>query len=311
MDDQQAPIASEARSPIRARRWKDIPLRVYHGISDDRLMLIAAGVTYYAILALFPAIGVIVSVYGLFADPSSIAGHLDTLSGFAPGGAVDILRQELTRLTHQGKAALGIGFVVSLAIALWSANSGVSAIFDALNAVHEEKEKRGFVKYYTTTLIFTAGAVVLVLLSVAVLVALPLVLNYLPNPGVTAMLTKVVRWPALLVVVALALAVVYRYGPCRARPQWRWITWGSAFAAIAWLAISALFSWYVASFGSYNKTYGSLGAIIGFMTWMWVSILVVLIGAKLDAELELRTAPDRAAGSAGGGEANTVGPAQA
>ncbi|MGH7030226.1 MAG: YihY/virulence factor BrkB family protein, partial [Stellaceae bacterium] len=261
MDEQQAPIASEARSPIRARGWKHILLRVYHGISDDRLMLIAAGVTYYAILALFPAIGVIVSVYGLFADPSSIAGHLDTLSGFAPGGAVDILRQELTRLTHQGKAALGLGFVVSLAIALWSANSGVSAIFDALNAVHEEKEKRGFIKYYTTTLIFTAGAVVLVLLSVAVLVALPLVLDYLPNPGVTAMLTKIVRWPALLVVVALALAVVYRFGPSRARPQWRWITWGSAVAAVAWLAVSALFSWYVASFGSYNKTYGSHGAI--------------------------------------------------
>ena len=311
MDEQQAPLAREAPSPPRGRGWKDILLRVYNGISDDRLMLIAAGVTYYAILALFPAIGVIVSVYGLFADPSSIAGHLGTLSGFAPGGAVDILRQELTRLAHQGKAALGLGFVVSLAIALWSANSGISAIFDALNAVHEEKEKRGLVKYYATTLAFTAGAVVLVLLSVIVIVALPLVLNHLPNPGVTAMLTKIVRWPILLVVVALALAVVYRYGPCRAKPQWRWITWGSAFAAVAWLAVSALFSWYVASFGSYNKTYGSLGAIIGFMTWMWVSILVVLIGAKLDAELELRTAPDRAAGSAGEHAANTVGPAQA
>ncbi|HEY3909569.1 MAG TPA: YihY/virulence factor BrkB family protein [Stellaceae bacterium] len=310
MDDQLAPIASEARSPIRSRGWKDILLRLYHGISDDRLMLIAAGVTYYAILALFPAIGVIVSVYGLFADPSSIADHLNTLSGFAPGGAVDILRQELTRLAHQGKAALGLGFVVSLAIAVWSANSGVSAVFDALNAVHEEKETRGFVKYYSTTLAFTGGAVVLVLLSIVVLVALPLVLNHFPNPGVIAMLTKIVRWPILLVVVALALAVVYRYGPCRAKPQWRWITWGSAFAAVAWLAVSALFSWYVASFGSYNKTYGSLGAIIGFMTWMWVSILVVLIGAKLDAELS--AAPEREAeppGESGTTIAGTAGQA--
>ncbi len=269
---------------------------VVGGVSADRIFLIAAGVTFYAILALFPGIGAIVSVYGLFADPSAIAGHLDTFSGFAPGGAVDVLRDQLTRLAHQNGAALGLGFAVSLVIALWSSNAGISGLFDALNMVYEEKDPRGLLKFYARTLAFTVGAVVLALLSIAVLVALPLVLDHIPNAGATAVLLKIVRWPILFLLAALGLSVIYRYGPYRSAPQWRWIIWSSVFATIVWLAASALFSWYVASFGSYNKTYGSLGAIFGFMTWVWVSTVVVLVGAKLNAELERRTAPDRAGG---------------
>lgn len=269
---------------------KGLLLRVYRGISGDRILLIAAGVTFYAILALFPGIGAIVSIYGLFADPSGIVAHLDTLSGVAPGGAVDVLRAQLTRLVHQDRAALGFGFAVSLVIALWSANAGVSSLFEALTAVYEEKEKRSLVKYYAMTLGFTAGTIVLVLLSLAILIALPFVLDQIPNQKASVLL-KIIRWPLLFVLIALALSVIYKFGPSRSAPRWRWITWGSIFAATVWLAASALFSWYVANFGNYNRTYGSLGAIIGFMTWMWVSIIVVLVGAKLDAEMERRTAP--------------------
>ena len=274
-------------------------------------MLVAAGVAFYAILALFPGIGAIVSIFGLFADPSRIITHLDTLSGFAPGGAVDLLREELLRLAHQNKAALGFGFAASLMFSLWSANAGVSALFEALTAVYEEKETRGLIKYYAITLAFTVAAVVLVLLLLAILVALPVVLDRLPNPGATAGLLKVLRWPFILVLAALALAVVYRYGPCRNRPRLRWITWGGAVAAIAWLAVSALFSWYVAHFGSYNKTYGSLGAIIGFMTWIWVSIIVVLVGAKLDAEIERQTDRSEPADPTAPHRAKAFGAAQA
>jgi membrane protein len=279
-------------SPAPRREWLGLLLRVYRGISGDRILLVAAGVTFYAILALFPGIGAIVSIYGLFADPSSIVAHLDTLSGFTPGGGFDVLREQLTRLAHQDRAALGFGFAVSLMIGMWSANAGVSALFQALTAVYQENEERSLIKYYATTLAFTAGAVVLVLLSLAILIALPLVLDHVPDPGGTAVLLNMIRWPILLVLVAIALSVVYRYGPGRQALQWRWVTLGSAFAAVAWLAASALFSWYVANFGSYNKTYGSLGAIFGFMTWMWVSLVVVLVGAKLDAELERRSAAD-------------------
>ena len=275
-------------SPIARPMWAGVLLRVWQGISNDRILLVAAGVTFYAILALFPGIGAIVSVYGLFADPTRIIAHLDSLSGFAPGGAVEVLREQLVRLAEQDKAALGLGFAASLVISLWSANAGVSALFQALTAVYEEREERGVIKYYAITLAFTVGAIILVLLLLAILVALPLVLDQLPNPGESAVLLSILRWPILLILVALALAAVYRYGPCRSRPRLRWITWGSASAAIAWLAASALFSWYVAHFGNFNRTYGSLGAIIGFMTWVWVSIIVVLVGAKLDATINDR-----------------------
>jgi membrane protein len=287
----------QGRSPPPApAQGKNLLLRVFYGISEDRILLVAAGVTFYVILALFPGIGAIVSIYGLFADPSTIAAHLDTLAGFAPGGAVDVLREQLMRLAHQTRAALGFGFAVSLLIALWSANAGVSALFEALTAVYEEKEQRGLIKYYATTLAFTAGIIVLVLLSLVALIALPFVLDHIAHTSAIALL-KIIRWPILLVFVALALSIIYRFGPSRRAPRWRWITWGSAFAAVAWLAASALFSWYVANFGSYNRTYGSLGAVIGFMTWIWVTVIVVLVGAKLDAELQRQEEADRSAGS--------------
>jgi membrane protein len=275
-----------AAPPLPGRSWLDIVLRVFGGISADRILLIAAGVTFYAILAIFPGIAAIISIYGLFADPGSISAHLDAFYGVAPGGAVEILRDQLTRLAKQGRAALGFGFAVSLLFALWSANAGISGLFSALTAVCEERDQRSLLGYYTTTLAFTLAAIVLVLLALAILLALPLALAHLPNPGATpALLLGILRWPVLLVIAALVLSVVYRYGPGCAERRWHWLSWGSGGAAIAWLGVSALFTWYVANFGSYNKTYGSLGAIIGFMTWIWLSMVVVLVGAKLDVEI--------------------------
>jgi membrane protein len=218
---------TQTPSPIPGRGWKDVLLSVYHGISEDRILLIAAGVTFYAILALFPGIGAIVSIYGLFTDPSTIVAHLDTLSGFAPGGAVDVLRDQLTRLADQDRAALGFGFAIAMVISLWSANAGISALFEALTAVCEEKEKRSLIKYYAMTLGFTAGTIALVLLSLAILIALPLVLDHIAHPGVPAVLLKISRWPILFVLIALALAVIYRFGPSRSAPRWRWITWAA------------------------------------------------------------------------------------
>ena len=278
--------SAAAPSQIPARGWKDILLRVYHGISEDRILLVAAGVTFYALLAIFPGIAALISIYGLFADPAAIASHLDTVASVAPGGAIDVLREQMTRLASQGGTTLGLSFLVSLVISLWTANSGVKADFDALNIVYKEDEKRSFIKLNAITLLVTLGIIVFILLSLAAVVVLPVVLNYIPLPGVTAFLVKIGRWPILLVLVTLALELLYRYGPSRTETRWRWVSWGSVFAAIVWLAASVLFSWYVATFGSYNKTYGSLGAIIGFMTWIWLSIIVVLVGAKLNAEIE-------------------------
>jgi membrane protein len=276
--------------------WKDILLRVYRGISENRILLVAAGVTFYALLAIFPGIAALISIYGLFADPASVASNLDTMANVAPGGAIDVLREEMNRLASQGGATLGVSFLVSLAISLWTANSGVKAIFDALNIVYGEEEKRSFLKLNAITLLVTLGIVAFILLTLGAIVAIPVALAYIPLPGVTALIVKIGRWPLLFLLVTIALAVLYKNGPSRSKPRWHWITWGSISAAIVWLAASALFSWYVASFGSYNKTYGSLGAVIGFMTWIWISIIVVLVGAKLNAEMEHQTVRDSTAG---------------
>jgi membrane protein len=308
--------SAETPSQIPARGWKDILLRVYHGISENRILLVAAGVTFYSLLAIFPGIAALISIYGLFADPATVASHLDTIASVAPGGAIDVLREQMSRLASQGGTTLGVSFIVSLAISLWTANSGVKAIFDALNIVYGEEEKRSFLKLNAVTLFVTLGIVVFILLTLAAVVALPVALTYIPLPGVTALVVRMGRWPVLFALVTLALAVLYKYGPSRTEPRWRWITWGSISAAVVWLAASALFSWYVASFGSYNKTYGSLGAIIGFMTWIWISIIVVLIGAKLNAEMEHQTARESTTGQPkplgrrGARMADTVGAAQ-
>jgi membrane protein len=308
---------AEGPSEIPALGWKDILLRVYNGISDDRILANAAGVTYYALLALFPGIAAVVSIYGLFADPSSIVSRVDTVAGFAPGGAVDVIRDQLTHLSSQPSTTLGISFLVGLVISLWSANAGIKALFDSLNVVYEEREKRSFIRLNLVTLSFTIATIAFMLIALACVVALPVVFNYLPVPGPTTLILETARWPILLVLVAIGLTLIYRYGPSRAEPRWQWITWGSAFAAFVWLAASALFSWYATNFGSFNKTYGSLGAVIGFMTWMWLSIIVVLIGAKLNAEIEHQSARDsttgrpKPLGARGAKMADTVGPAQA
>jgi membrane protein len=277
---------------VVCRGFKDILARVCSGISRDRIALIAAGVTFYLLLSIFPGIAALISIYGLFADPAVIADQLGTLASIAPGGAVEVLRDELTRLAANGGTTLGVGFFISLVFSLWTTNSGVAAFFDALNLVHEKEETRGFIKYYLATLSFTVAAVIFALLSIATVVALPVVLNWVPLPGGTDLFVRIARWPILFMLVAFALAALYCYGPSRTAASWRWITWGSAFAVVAWLAVSALFSWYVANFGSYNKTYGSLGAVIGFMTWIWLSVVLILVGAKLNAEIERGTRND-------------------
>jgi membrane protein len=309
--------SADTPSDIPAPGWKDILLRVYRDVGDDRVVALAAGVTFYSILALFPAIAALVALYGLFADPASIAIHLESLSGILPGGALQVIGDEIQRIASRGSTTLGVTFVVGLAIALWSANAGMKAIFDALNIVYEEDEKRSFVRLNAVSLMFTAGAIVFVLLAIAITVVLPLALSFLGITQFAELVLRLAGWPVLLLVVMLVLALLYRFGPSRERPKWRWITWGSASAAVLWLIASILFSWYAANFGSYNKTYGSLGAAIGFMVWIWISSIVVLMGAELNAEIEHQSAKDtttgvrKPQGARGARMADEVGPAQA
>ena len=290
--------------------------RVYERFSRDRILLVAAGVTFYALLAFFPAIAALVSLYGLFADPSTVTKHLADLSGILPGGAMDLISDQVKRITSKGSGTLGFAFFSGLAISLWSANAGMKAIFDALNVVYEEEEKRSFVALTLQALACTLGALVFFLLTLGAVVVLPVVLKVLPFGNVVEWLLTILRWPILYGVVVLGLACIYRYGPSRDKAQWRWLTWGSALAAAVWLVVSMLFSWYVANFGTYNETYGSLGAAVGFMTWVWLSTTVVLVGAEINAEMEHQTArdttvrPEKPMGARGARMADTVGEAK-
>ena len=265
--------------------------QVYNNISEHRIVALAAGMTFYTLLAMFPALAAIVAIYGLFSDPAMITAHLDALSGFLPDGAIDVAKDQLTRV-----ASKGFG-LTCLAISLWSANAAMKLLFDTLNIIYGEREWRGFIKLNIISLSFTIAGVLFALLAMGALVVLPIALKYVGLSDAADSWLRLGRWPALLLVLTLALAFIYRYGPSRERPRWRWITWGSALAALLWLAASALFSWYTADFGKYNETYGSLGAVIGFMTWLWISVIAILLGAELDAEMEHQTARDTTTGN--------------
>ncbi|MDB5512214.1 MAG: hypothetical protein JWR08_1697 [Enterovirga sp.] len=291
----------QASTPERipARGWWDIGWRVYGEIGDDRVLAVAAGVTFYGLLAIFPAIGAFVSLYGLVADPSTISEHLNALSGFLPGGAIEIVGDQVKRITGGDETALGVAFFSGLGVSLWSANAGVKAIFDALNVAYEEKEKRNFFVLNLTSLAFTLGGVLFLVVALSSVVVVPVVLKFIGlGGGIMDWLIWIGRWPLLLAVTLFAVAALYRYGPSRDRAQWRWLAPGSLLATIGWMAFSMLFSWYVSSFGSYNETYGSLGAVVGLMTWMWLSATILLVGAELNAETEHQTAEDTTEGPA-------------
>jgi membrane protein len=297
--------------------WQDILWRTYQQISEDRLLAVAAGVVFYGLLAMFPAVTAFVSLYGLFAKASTVSEHLSVAAGFLPGGALDILQEQVNRLVSKGDAKLSFGFIFGLGLALWSANAGMKAIMDALNVVYEEKEKRSFIRLNLISLAFTIAAIASVLLATGAVVVLPLVLGYVGLASVSALLLSILRWPLLLLLIIIGLAVLYRFGSSRREPRWQWLSVGSVFAAVAWLASSGLLSWYLQSFANYDATYGSLGAAIGLMMWMWISSIVILFGAELNAEIEHQTARDstvgeeKPLGARGAVMADTVGAAAA
>jgi len=281
---------------IPARGWRDILRRTARQVTRNRLLAEAAGATFYSLLAVFPALAALVSLYGLVADPATIEEHLSLLAGVLPGGGMEIFKEQLHRLAGQDNEKLGFGAILGLAVSIWSARQGVTALCDALNIIYEEEDERSFFHRVALTLAFTAGGLLFALLALAAVVVVPVALKFVGFGDGAEWLISLLRWPLLLAGVGIFLACLYRYGPSREDAKWRWVSWGSGFAALAWLIASAGFSWYVANFGSYNETYGSLGAAIGFMTWIWISASVVLVGAQLDAEMERQTERDTTTG---------------
>jgi membrane protein len=299
------------------RGWKDILWRTVEQISADRLLLIAGGVVFYGLLATVPAITALVSMYGIFTPASMINAQLSFLADVMPAGAYQLISDQVVRIAGNSDGKLTLAFILGLGIALWSANAGVKAIFDALNVVYDEDEKRGWIKLNAISLSFTFAGVVVLILILGAVVALPLVLAFVGFAAQQqAGWLPLLRWPVMFALVVLGLSVLYRYGPSRRHAKWRWVSVGSVFAALSWIALSVAFSWYLSKFADYNATYGSLGAVIGLMMWMWISTAVVLIGAELNSEIEHQTARDSTIGTAkplgarGAVMADTVGAAQ-
>lgn len=306
----------QAGSPyaIPPAGWKDVLWRVWQSITEDRVMFTAAAVNYYLLLALVPTLTAIVSIYGLFADRATILDHVALLEGLVPAEGLTLIRDQLERIAGEGNTTLSWTLLISLAIALWSSSAGVKAMFEAMNIAYDEREKRGFFALNLLALGFTLAIAIAAALVIGAVIVLPAVLSVLPVGPALEWIIRIASYLLLALVTIVGLAALYRWGPSREQAKWRWISAGAIFAVVMVLSVSALFSWYVASFGNYTATYGSLGALIGLLTWMWISATIVIVGAELNSEIEHQTARDSTTGEElplgerGAYMADTVGP---
>jgi membrane protein len=292
----QRPV--DAAAVLHHLTAKQFVLELYQRISDDRIISISAGVTFFLLLAIFPATAAIVSIYGFFADFHKVNADLSSLSNILPGGAVQILGEQIKRLVANGQKTLGLAAIGGILFSIWSANAGVKSLFDALNIVLKEKETRGFFKLNAVSLAFTIGTIGFILLAIGAVVVIPALLKSVALSQYLEVLISLARWPLVWAVLALGIALLYRFGPGKNDIAWRWISWGSATAGFVWLIASMAFSWYAANFGTFNKTYGSLGAGIGFMTWIWISAIVILIGEEVNEIIDAAEKPMKEQGKA-------------
>ena len=278
------PNGRKDREP--AGGWWGLARRIKDNIAAANLSMVAAGAAFFGLLALFPALAAGVALYGLFTDPATVSAHSAQLAGFAPDEARMILDEQLQRVTSAADRSLGIGVVIGLLLALWSSAKGVKSLMTALDIVYGERETRGFFKLNATALLLTLAMLIVVPLSLATVAVLPAIVDRLPLPDLVVTVARWLRWPIIGAVAVGAMAALYRFGPARGRPPKAWPWRGAVVATVLWLAASALFSWYVSSFGSYNETYGSVAAMAVLMMWFWLSAFAVLIGAEVNAELE-------------------------
>lgn len=272
--------------------WKDIVRRVWADVSEQNLFLIAGGVTYAILLAMFPGLAALVSIYGLVFDVGQIERQVAAVSGILPAQTQQLLSQELHGLVQSSSIALGFTAVASLLLALWSASRGMSGLITAINIAYETKERRGFVKFNLIALGLTLGLLIGGIIAIALVAVLPATVQLIAVGPTAKWLLLIVQWPLLIGVVILGLAVLYRFGPDRDAPRWRWVSPGAVTATLLWIVASIGFTAYVTHFGSYNKTYGSLGGVVILLTWLWLSVFAVLLGADINAQSERQAGKD-------------------
>lgn len=288
--------AATRPSHLQWKDWKAILLRVSDNLGHHNVYLVAGGISFFSILALFPAIAAIIGIYGLISDPEVIIGQIQTLQQFLPPDAYGLIRDQTSDLLLTNRQALSLGSIIAIGFALWSARTGVGAMMDGVNISYSEPNERGFIAHYAISLLLTFVFILVVIAAILAIIVLPAVLQMLRLDGVLGWLASIARWPVLILALMFGLAVLYRYGPQRHTARLPWITWGAALATMLWVIGSLGFSWYVSNFANYNATYGSLGAIVGLMLWFYLGAYAILLGAELNAEMEHQTAHDSTTG---------------
>ncbi len=286
---------ADAPHEIPGNGWKAILKRTGGQIQKDHLPLVSAGVAFFLLLGLFPALAAMISIYGWLADPATVTGHVDQLSSVMPGEAAEIVRGQAERLASDGSGA-GWGALLGVLLALWAGSKAMKGMVQGLNIAYNERETRGFVKKQAVYLALTLGMVLAGLVSILLVAVLPAVVGFLPLPDWGRQAVVWLRWPLLLLLGGAGISAIYRYGPARDPAEWKWVTWGAGAATLLWLLASALFSLYVSSFGNFNETYGSLGAVVILMMWLYLTSFLILMGAELDAEMEHQTRRDTTRG---------------
>jgi membrane protein len=281
---------------IPLRGWWQVAERVFTESSRDNLSVVAAGCAFYALFAIFPAISALISLYGLVADPANVEQSFGMLGYVLPQQAYDIVIEQIRRMAETSGQTLGWGLVLSMGLALWGANSLAQALFAALNIAYEEPERRSLLQFYLSAFTFTLLGILGGLFMLIAIVYVPILFASVGFSTQFETLVRFGRWPFLALLVLFLLALLYRFGPCRRNAKWRWVSVGSLFAMTVWLVASAGFSFYVSHFAHYDKTYGSLGAVIVFLFWFYISFYIILLGAEINAELELQTAEDTTVG---------------
>lgn len=290
--------SAQAPREIPWRGWWQVIKRVVKKTGESNISLVSAGVGFYGLLALFPGIVALISIYGLVADPAEVDRQFANVSGFLPVEVAQMISDQMQQVASRSDQVLGVGLAGAILIAVWSATKGTRSLITALNIAYDERERRGFFRLNLIAVAATLALVVLAVFAIAAVVGLPIMLDLVGLGAVTEALMEWLRWPLLAAVVLFGLAALYRYGPCRRNARWIWVSWGSVVAMLLWLIASALFSYYVANFASYNATYGSIGAVVIMLMWQFISAFVILLGAVVNAELERQTAKDTTHGLA-------------
>ncbi|MBC7635754.1 MAG: YihY/virulence factor BrkB family protein, partial [Acetobacteraceae bacterium] len=285
-------LGRDADAPLAMpwRGWWAAFRRAFWQMLSDRMSLVSAGCAFYATLALFPAISMLVFLYGLIFDPVTVAPQLRQLRDLVPPAVFDLIDARVLDLVGRPAGSLGIGLAISTSIALWSSTTGTKAMLLALNVAYDEDEHRSIITFQLTALAMTMCATLAAVLTLAALVVVPILVSFIGLSSYSKILIHMIGLLMLAATVLVSLAMLYRFGPSRRRAQLRWVTPGSIIATILWLGASALFSFYVGRFAGYDATYGPLAAAIGVMMWFWVTAYIVLFGAQLNSQLELQTA---------------------